>query len=214
MSEFPARPHERLPDPHGWISRIRGKLKPNGSVRRSPYCDILIAMKMQRVPDLKIEQWLIQQGAEFRIPASTLNRNFREVDLKVAIPYGEELAERWGGRIDLDVARELQVQILAQRERVDAMQRAENKRREEGGDDAQFFFLKNLGNERKLLKEMLADLFRMMKSPLEAARERIMADKMDALVDQELDPETEKVLVDLLLAGKLNMTGSGGSDAE
>jgi len=212
MSEFPARPHERLPDPHGWISRIRGKLKPNGSVRRSPFCDILIAMKMQRVPDLKIEQWLIQQGAEFRIPASTINRNFREVDLKVAMPYGEELVERWGGRIDLDVARELQVQILAQRERVDAMQRVENKKRKEGGESAEFFFLKNLGNERKLLKEMLADLFRMMKSPMEAARDRILADQMDSLVEQELDPETEKVLVDLLLDGKLSMKGPGGGE--
>ena len=121
----------KLADPHGMIARIRRSLNPNCAVRLSPYCDVLISMRMQNIPYLQMEKFLIEQGKEknenYRISAPTLYRNFMKTKLNIELPYAEELAERWGGRIDLDLVRELSGQILIQRQRVDKLVRREQQ---------------------------------------------------------------------------------------
>lgn len=116
---------ERLPDPHGFITRIKAKLKPNCSVRTSPYCDVIIAMRMQGIPFDRIKEWLEERGAEYSIPASTIHRNLKETDLVIELPYAEEVASKWGQRIDMDPVRELLGQSLVQRRRIDSLVRAE-----------------------------------------------------------------------------------------
>ena len=156
-----AKEIQKLPDPHGMIARIRSRMSKRCAVRVSTFCDIIISMRMQGIPYRQIEAWLIEQGDEHRISAATILRNLTKTKLKVELSYAEELAEKWGERIDLDHARELAGQIIAQRQRVDKMQRLEIERQELNAR----YFDRRLKGERELLSKMIKDIAMMMKSP-------------------------------------------------
>ncbi len=202
-----ARDLQKLPDPHGMIARVRGRLSVRCAVRKSKFCEIIISMRMQGIPYRKIEEWLIEQGAEYRISAATLFRNLKKTKLKVELPYAEEMAERWGGRIDLDYARELAGQIVAQRERVDRMQRQELLSQESNAR----YFDRRLKPERELLNNMIKNIASMMKSPLEAAQEAVEANALIGALGFKMSEDTSKLLTELLLSGQLQY---GSEEAE
>lgn len=194
-----AKEIQKLPDPHGMIARVKGRMSKNCSVRISLYCDIIISMRMQGIPYRQIEAWLIDQGDEHRISASTLYRNLTKTKLKVDLPYAEELAEKWGERIDLDHARELAGQIIAQRKRVDKLQRLE----EELQKHNQRYFDRRLKPERELLMNMIKTMAAMMKSPLEAAQEAMEAGALMGAIGFSMTEDATTVLKDMLLSGEL-----------
>jgi len=194
-----AKEIQKLPDPHGMIARIRARMSKNCAVRKSPYCDIIISMRMQGIPYRQIEAWLIDQADEYRISASTLMRNLTKTKLKVELSYAESLAEKWGERIDLDHARELAGQIIAQRQRVDKMQVLEIERQKESPR----FFDRRLKGERELLSKMLKDMAQLMKSPLEAAQEAMEAGALMGAIGFKMSEDATAMVKDLLLTGDL-----------
>jgi len=202
-----ARDLQKLPDPQGMIARVRGRLSVRCAVRKSKFCEIIISMRMQGIPYRKIEEWLIEQGEEFRISAATLFRNLKKTKLKVELPYAEEMAERWGGRIDLDFARELAGQIVAQRERVDHMQRQEIESQKSNAR----YFDRRLKPERELLNNMIKNIASMMKSPLEAAQEAVEANALIGALGFKMSEDTAHLLKEMLLSGELQY---GTEDSE
>jgi len=194
-----AKEVQKLPDPHGMIGRIRARMSKNCAVKKSPYCDIIISMRMQGIPYRQIEAWLIDQGDEYRISASTLLRNLTKTKLKVELSYAETLAEQWGERIDLDHARELAGQIIAQRKRVDKMQLLE----EESQTKRPRYFDRRLKGERELLSKMLKDMGQLMKSPLEAAQEAMEAGALMGAIGFKMSEDATAMLTDLLITGEL-----------
>jgi len=119
-----------LPDPYGLIRRIKNKLSQDCAIRRSPFCEEIIAMRMQGINLSAIESWLIDQGPEHRIAASTISRLLKATNLEVKLPIAEEMAEKWGGRIDIDIQREIQGLILIQRDRISTLVRREQDEQE------------------------------------------------------------------------------------
>ena len=190
---------QKLPDPHGMIARVRSRMSKNCAVRRSPYCDIVISMRMQGIPYRQIEEWLIDQGPEYRISCSTLMRNITKTKLKVELSYVEEMAEKWGERIDLDYARELAGQIVAQRDRVDKMQRQEIVSQEKN----KRYFDRRLKPERELLTNMIKTINAMMKSPLEAAQEAMEAGALMGAIGFKMSEDARGTLKEMLISGEL-----------
>lgn len=194
----------KFPDPQGMISRIKARLPKNCSVKMSPYVDYILAQRMQGVPYQAIEKWLKERGTEFRIPAATIWRNIKATKIRINLPYAEELAEQWGGQIDLDLARELSRQILVQRQRVDHMVQQEVEKRK----SMPTYTNKWIRAEMETLNSLIHGLAAMLKSPMAAAEERA---KADALVKKlgdglQMDEATEKVLVEMILSGGLKVT--------
>lgn len=195
----------KLPDPQGMISRIRSNLPRNCSVKKSPFCDHIIGMRLQGISYHQIEDFLKKQGKEFRIPSTTVWRNLEATKLQVELPYAEELKERWGGKFDLDVAKELANQILVQRKRVDQMVRHEQERKINNPG----FYNKAIRAEMETLTNTLRCLKDMMKSPDEAVRERVAADGMAKALDPsfEVDKDTADLLQEMILSGEFKING-------
>lgn len=203
MSNQPKVQSERLPDPLNLIAKAKKKLNPQGAVAKSPFTDVILAMRLQGINYQAIEKWLVKQGPDHRIPASTLCRNLKS--LEVNLPYAEELAEKYGGRIDLDLGRELAGQIIQQRNRLDNLQRQEIKVQTEGVDGGKpnpRYLDKRIKPERELLASLIKDLHGMMKSPLEAAEEALQADQM---VEVSMTEDGRAVLRDMILSGDLKL---------
>lgn len=190
---------QKLPDPQGMISRVKGRLTKNCAVRRSPYCEIIISMRMQGIPFRQIDEWLKDQGDEYRISAATIFRNLSKTKMRVELSYAEEMVEKWGERIDLDYARELAGQIIAQRKRVDAMQRLEEERRELNPR----YFERRLKPERELLTTMIRTIAVMMKPPLEAAQEALEANALMGAIGFTMSDDVRAVVRDMLISGEL-----------
>lgn len=191
---------ERLPDPHGFIARVRGRLPKNCAVALSPFCDTIIAMRMQGVPFRDIEKWLVEQGPEYRVPSPTIYRNLKRCRLQVDLPYAEELAERWGGRIDLDLVRELSGMIVVQRQRIDKLVRGELNQQKNNPR----YHDKRISREIQTLESLTKTLQVMLKNPDEAVEERMKADKMKLAQSFDVSPEALTVIKDLILGGGLN----------
>jgi len=195
-----AKQIQKLPDPQGMIARVRGRMSKNCAVRLSIYCDIIISMRMQGIAYRQIEAWLIEQGDEYRISSATILRNLKKTKLQVELPYAEEMAERWGERIDLDYARELAGQVVAQRQRVDKMQRHEIDYQTNKNPR---YFDKRLKPERELLTTMIKTLAAMMKTPLEAAQEALGAQALMGAIGFQMSEDAKGILKDLLISGEL-----------
>jgi len=194
---------QSLPDPAGMISRIKSRLAKNCAVKNSPFCEVIISMRMQGVDYRAIESWLIEQGPEHRISSVTIWRNLKSTKLKVELPYAEELAEKWGGRIDLDLARELSGQIIAQRLRVDSLQRKEIEKQK----TVPGYHDKRIMRERMALSDLVRNLHAMMKSPIDAAREAIEAGELGRSAQPTLSITGEAAVRELILSGDLKLGG-------
>lgn len=195
---------ERLPDPLSEILRLKRKLNPKSSVAKSPFCDVIISMRMQGVNYHRIEKWLEQQGKEHRIPASTICRNTKH--LEINLPYAEEMAERWGGRIDLDLARELAGQIVLQRTRVDRLQKQEDATQQGNPKYSD----KRIRSERELLTIMIKELHAMMKNPLEAAMEAVAADQQGKV---DMSQDAQEKVAEMILNGEIKLSADLASNS-
>lgn len=204
---MPVKQIQPLPDPAGMISRIKSRLAMNCAVKNSPFCEVIISMRMQGVDYRAIEKFLRDQGEEHRISSVTIWRNLKGTKLKVELPYAEELAEKWGGRIDIDLARELTGQILAQRNRVDDLQRKEIETQKL----KPHFHDKRIVKERMALADLVKSLHSMMKSPLEAANEAIAASEMNRATQPNLTAEGEAAIRELILSGQLRLGDSSAT---
>jgi hypothetical protein len=199
---------DKIPDPQGMISKIRSKMPPNCSVRKSPYCDMIIAQRLQGVPYRSIKQFLDGQGMQHSIPVATIARNLDCAKEAIELPYAEELAERWGGSIDLDAIRMLAGQILLQRRRIDKMVKAEVEKQKTNAN----FFDKRIRAEMETFQNQLKSYQSQLKDPILAARERYQADGIVQASELTLTAEGEKQLTDLVLSGQLRL-GDGDRDS-
>lgn len=117
-------------DSEGRIAKIKARMARDCAVRKSKYCDHIIALRMAGRSFYKIKDWLYDQDPEAIISVPTLSRNlkkaFRAEDAH--LDFAQELAEKWGGDLSVDLERELEAQILTQRRRIDVQVRAEAQR--------------------------------------------------------------------------------------
>lgn len=190
------------------ISRIRAQLDKQCSVRKSPYCDHIIAMRIQGVPYKDIEKFLAEQGPQHRIPTATIWRNFQTAKLRVNVSYAVEEAERWGGSPkDLDIALETASQVLAQRRRIDDLVKAELIKKKANPN----FNDKRIRAEMETLNNLIRTYFSMLKSPMEAAEERAKADQMMNGVNPKtlLSEDGEKLIAEMILNGEIKIGGDG-----
>lgn len=201
------QPKQKLPDPLGMIARVRNKLNPACAVRKSPFCDYIISMRMQSVPYREIEAWLIEQGSEYRISSPTVFKNFKKVKLETRLTYAEEMLEKAGGFIKLDLVRELSQNIITQKARVDRLVRGEEKRREQ--QNYENYVDRRIRGEMELLNRMCRDLDDMLrKVPDEVARQN--AEALKKMDDQgiPMSEDAQRVLADLILKGEIALSPS------
>jgi len=194
----------RLPDPLGMIDRIKRRLNKKCAVRISPYCDYIISMKMQKVPDREIEEWLIQQGGkEARISAVTIWRNFKSVKLDVKLTYAEEMLDKTGGFVNLNLIREQSQVILVQKERVDHLVRMERQRQEQSPG----YTDKRLRFEMELFTMMMKELNIMLQRVPEetAAAAKDAMDRLEARGVHVTEDATQ-VLTDMILNNEITVS--------
>lgn len=193
----------RLPDPQGAIARVRSRMSSNCAVRLSPYCDVLISMRMQGVNFREMEKWLTNQGLQFRISATTLWRNMKKAASAVELPYFEELAEKWGGRLDMDAVRELAGQIVAQRRRIDRLQRHEEAEQQLNPK----YHDRRIRAERELFTEMAMAFHNMTKEApeLETELEKAMREVDSSKI--QVSPDGMTMIRELLLSGDVRLGG-------
>ena len=176
----------------------------NCAVRLSPYCDTIISMRMQGIPYGEIERWLISQGKQHRISASTIHRNIKKSGLRVELPAAEEIAEQWGGRIDIEPVRELAGQILMQRRRIDRLL----KREEDMQEERPGYHDRRISGEMKVLNELLKTLYGTMKTPEEAVKEAMAAASAGAR-DTFFTDDAVRVVTQMILDGEISVGEEG-----
>lgn len=172
----------------------------NCSVVRSKFCDMIIAMRLEGHSLRKIAAWLKEQGMEYIIPAATIDRNLKSSGVNLNLPYGEELAETWGGDIEIDVARELARSILIQRKRIDRFVRLEDEisRTKRGHVD------RRIKGEITVLNRLIDSFQALLDDPMEAAK-RLSQVERDMVPTVEMSEESERVMTDLILKGGLSL---------
>lgn len=199
-----AVPRTRLPDPMGMIARIRNRLNPQCAVRLSPFCDVIISMRMQGVEYRHIEKWLIEQGPQYRISPAAILRNLKNTKLHVQLTYAEEMLENLGGQVDVDLIQEMSKNVWTQKQRIDGMVRAEAERRAKPGEGG--YTDRRIRHEMEVYGELLKNLHTFLQDApikaqqaIEAEQKRMDADGLMATKDA-LD-----VIRDLLLNNELSM---------
>lgn len=198
---------QRLPDPHGLIARIRSRLNKKCAVRVSPFCDVIISMRMQGVPFRDIEAFLIEQGSEYRIAAPTICKNFKATRMEVKLTYAEEMLEKMGGAINLDLVREMSQNIITQKERVDRLVRREKTIQIKGLNGQQpnpGYLDKRVHREMDLLNGMISRLHTILeKAPEEVRRENEEAVRNMQGQGLTLTDDAAKVITDMIINGEL-----------
>lgn len=194
----------RLPDPVGMIRRIKVKMQPNCSVRKSKYCEQIIAMRMQGITFQEIDNWLTEQGIEHRIPASTIWKNFKGTKMRIDLTHAEEIAEKWGGTIEISPLRELAAQIMIQKRRIDKLIRRELKEQEKDGRYG--YHDRRIKVEMDSFRESVKTFQTLSLGPVEAAEEARRAEE-NAIATSKvtMSKDGEEVLVQLILSGDLNL---------
>lgn len=200
-------PRVKLPDPQHMIARIRARLNPQCAVARSPYCDVIISMRMQGVDYRGIEKWLIQQGTQHRIAASTIFRNLQGSKLHVKLTYAEEMLENMGGQAEVDLINEMSKVVWTQKQRVDLMVRDEIERRKSPGSES--YIDRRIRHELEVYNELLRNLHNVLQeAPVKAKAAADAEEQRMATQGIEATPDAKTVLRDLLLNGELSLGGA------
>ena len=161
---------KRLPDPGRMIERIKLKLNPYCAVRKSIYCELIIAMRMQGIPYRDVEDWLVKQGMEHRIAAPTICNNFKHTGITVSLTKAEELVEQYGGILNIDTVRELSLQIYTQRGRIDRLVRQEEARQKK---EDRVYHDKRIRAEIDTLTSLVKTLHAITREPLEDIMKKV-----------------------------------------
>lgn len=198
------RKKRKLVDPELLIKGVRDKMNPKCAVRQSKYCDIIISMRMQGMPYLSIEKWLIGEGGdEARISETTIYRNLKTSGLEVNLSYAEHMVEVTGGRLDLDLVREMSQNIYTQKQRIDKLVRREveiNGTRK----PIEAYLDKRIRPEMETLNKMVKDLHIMI-------QERDLASAADGqpdVVALELTEDAASMIAELIVSGSLVIDAS------
>lgn len=118
-TEFPPSPPA---DGDGRILRIRQHLRVKCALRKSPYCDWIIALRLQGVTYPQLSRWLFER--DYGMPIATLCVNLKNI----AVPNRTREADAIGGRFGTDEEAELEGQIAMLRGRIDKMHNYEKAR--------------------------------------------------------------------------------------
>lgn len=195
----PALPKVALPDPPSIsekISSISMVLEPKCAVALSPFRDRIIAARLQGMTYRELEEYTTSIGGlEGMIPSQTLHRNLSKAIAATEVPLATELAEERDLNLsDFDATRELQAQILVQRERINGLTRREKEKRvtHDGYLDPR------LSIEMTLLNDMIRTL-RTIKS------EPVVDPKKPVRTLMIPDTSMEK-LAELILSGTLEIS--------
>lgn len=188
---------QRLPDPVGMIERIIRRLNPECSVAKNDYRDYIISMRMQGISFKDISSWLKEQGEKYHIPPTTIHRNLSQIRMEVQLPYAEEMAQKWGGLIDIDLIRETSRSVLIQRTRIDKMLRAEEERQKTSPTYV----------NRQIRQEMasLTDMIKLLNS-LTNVRAGMGEDVDPSIGEITLNEDAESVLIDMIVNGEIEVT--------
>jgi hypothetical protein len=208
MPEVPTKfPRVRLVDPQGMITRIRAKLNPKCAVRLSPYCDVIISMRMQGVELRQIEKWLIEQGDQFRIPANTIHRCLQRTNLPVKLTYAEEMLEKLGGQVDVNLVNEMSKNVWIQKQRVDQMVRDEQTRRAQPNNET--YTDRRVRHELEVYNMLLQALHTVLQEAPVKAQQAAKAEQQ-RLDSQGIAASKDALVVlrDLILNNELVLGGS------
>lgn len=197
---------QKLPDPHGFIRRIKGKLNKRCAVRQSPFCDVIISMRMQGVPFRDIETFLVDQGEGYRISSPTICKNFKQTRMEVKLTYAEEMLEKMGGIINLDLIREASQNIILQKERVDRLVRREEIIQTKGMNDQKAnpaYLDRRVKGELELLNNMIRQLHAMLEKT--SSGENVDPEVLNKMEAQELHmtEDVAQVLADMIINDEL-----------
>jgi len=188
----------KIVDTQGKIAKAKARMPASCSVRRSPFCDEIISLRLQGHSYKKIEGWLKEQGPQHGIPVATICRNLQRGfgGDQSFLPAYEEVAEANGGDMSLDVARTLTGQVMIQRMRIDYMvrQEAEKRRTRVGYSNPRI---------RQEMETYLQLVEAAAKYEEEAKREGGEMSSGNAI----LTPEAEKALAEMILSGNISMPG-------
>lgn len=193
----------KIPDPSGIIAKIRARLNPKCGIRLSPYCDVIISMRLQAVPFRDIEAWLMKQGDQFRLSAPTIFRNFKQAKVPVKLTYAEEMLGNLGGQVELDLVRELSQNIWTQKERIDMLVRAEKRKREATGSEG--YVDKRIRAEMAVHNDMMSKLHTILSNAPKNAQtaEDLEVRKMEGQVF--FTDDALSVLRDMILGGEIQV---------
>jgi hypothetical protein len=166
-------------------------------------------MRLQSVPLYKISDFLKSKGPDHYIPPTTICRNIAEALAKgppdeFEQTAAEQQAERWGGKLDLNLEHELIGQFVLQRRRLDILRKQEEARRIDNPNHLD----KRIKPETELLLLIARQLRDMSISPAEAQREYLDALEQEGGRELELSQDAEDVLTDLVINGDLRMSSS------
>lgn len=197
----------KMADPHGILGKIRGRMSKDCAVRKSRYCDNIIAKRLQGIPLQKIRDWLFDQNPAAAIPVPTLARNLtkaiKETEMDQTI--AEKMAEGWGGEIEMDLERTILGQILIQRRRVDDMTRAESDRKK----NKPGYMNPRIRQEMETLMTLIAqhERLRAASVPEEDLTVRTLeAEEQSKAGTIQLSGDGETALLELILSGKMTVS--------
>jgi len=192
---------EKIPDAQGAIAKVRTRLARNCSVRLSQYCDHIIALRMQGTPFYAITKWLKEKGEEHSIPPSTIWRNLKGANIDTKLTYAEEMAEKWGGSIDIDLQREIAAQIIVQKKRIDTMVRNELTRRK--ANDT--YVDRRIRMEMETMGSMVKSLHAMIHQVVPEGDSS--KEKLTRAWGLTMSEDAQAVLTQMILSGELILKG-------
>lgn len=190
------------------LDRIRSKMSASCSVRRSPFCNDIIAMRLGGTPFSRISQWLSTKGKEFEISPSTLESNIKPAMVKARVLEKDfmmlavEAQERLGTVFSTDIMLEFDGMVYTQKYRIDYLLRKEKGRQQT--DPSTTYSDRRIGKEIKLLADILYRMARVQY----LMRDVRSLDNEDTGGEEEtleLEEETLSFLESAILSGKVSV---------
>ena len=200
---------DRPADPYGTIKHVRDQLPKGSKVRKSKYCDLIIAWRMQSYTLQEIQAELAKREEEISLGA--LSTAFKGVQFTEEIRYTTELAEKMGGQLELDHVKELAHTIFLQTRRVGQMVRDEAISHAPNpltGAPATKRYNNNIRREMEVLAHMIAQYHAILKTPVEMAEEMVAAEQVlteSGLSEDAIDEVFAKFLEEKMISGELSV---------
>lgn len=177
------------------VADVLKVLEPKCAVALSEFKEEIIAARLQGMTYKEIEALTASLGGRDRvIPRATLHRNLNTAIKRAELPLATELAEERGLELEkFDATRELQAQILVQRERINALTKREYEKRKTSDG----YLDPRLTEEMALLNEMIRTLRTIKPEELkgEERKGRVMT----------IPDKSMEALAELILSGKMEI---------
>ena len=176
------------------MEQVINRMPKGCSVRKSPYCNELVSMRIRGATYGELGAFLSRKGVEFAIPQSTLSRNLKPLETAELVPCATLIIEQWGGNRTIDLKKEVDDIIQVQKVRVDRLVRREERLVAAGRPDYV---------DRNVKEEMgaLADLIKLRKT-LDTEAISPETEKKEPVVVSQAAKDT---LANLILGGELTV---------